>query len=106
MDIASVWSVMKWVLLVLLAGFVAQFGKSMAQYIMKKTRKVPPTASPAIPPAGLSSSSPPETTMPAVPSAPESASGGDAEKSMPPVMDKKLLKAMIKRKKKEAKAIK
>ena len=103
MDIASVWPVMKWVLLVLLAGFIAQFGKSMAQYLMKKTRKVPPTASPSIPPAGLQSSSPPETTMPVEPSAPSS----DVEKSMPPpVTDKKLIKAMTKQKKKEAKAIK
>lgn len=39
MELADVSSVMKWVLLVLLAGFVGQFGKTFAQHILRKIRK-------------------------------------------------------------------
>ena len=42
MDAVDIWSVMKWVLLVLLAGFIAQFGKSMAQSVLKKVGKEQP----------------------------------------------------------------
>lgn len=34
----SAWSVLKWVLIVLVAGFIGQFGKSLAQAVMKKIR--------------------------------------------------------------------
>ena len=39
MELADVSSVMKWVLLVLLAGFVGQFGKTFAQDLLRKIRK-------------------------------------------------------------------
>ena len=39
MELADVSSVMKWVLLVLLAGFVGQFGKTFAQHILRNIRK-------------------------------------------------------------------
>jgi hypothetical protein len=32
----STWSILKWVIIVLVAGFIGQFGKSMAQAIMAK----------------------------------------------------------------------
>jgi len=34
----EVWSVLKWVLVVLTAGFVGQFGKSLALYFIKRRR--------------------------------------------------------------------
>lgn len=34
----SAWSILKWVIIVLIAGFIGQFGKSMAQAILKKIR--------------------------------------------------------------------
>ena len=39
MELAEVSSVMKWVLLILLAGFVGQFGKTFAQYLLRKIRE-------------------------------------------------------------------
>ena len=39
MELAEVSSVMKWVLLILLAGFVGQFGKTFAQHLLRKVRK-------------------------------------------------------------------
>jgi hypothetical protein len=41
MDIAT-WDILKWVLLVLLAGFIGQFGKSFAQAVMAGIRKKKP----------------------------------------------------------------
>lgn len=40
MDITdgTLWTVMKWVLLVLAAGFIGQFGKALAEGIMRKIR--------------------------------------------------------------------
>jgi len=37
-DSISKWSVLKWVILVLIAGFIGQFGKMMAQAITGKIR--------------------------------------------------------------------
>jgi hypothetical protein len=34
----STWSVLKWIIIVLVAGFIGQFGKSMAQTIIAKIR--------------------------------------------------------------------
>jgi hypothetical protein len=36
LDYISKWSALKWVILVLIAGFIGQFGKMMAQAIIKK----------------------------------------------------------------------
>ncbi len=37
-DNISTWSILKWAVIVLVAGFIGQFGKSMAQAIMAKVR--------------------------------------------------------------------
>ncbi len=108
MDVLDIWSVMKWVLLVLLAGFVGQFGKTFAQQMMKRFRKEPkvPVGAeedpggklPAAPHAGV----PPRPDLPsAVPSAPPAPPAEPA----PPPADKKLIKALAKQKKKEGKAL-
>lgn len=34
------WNIIKWVLIVLLAGFIGQFGKSMAKYFMAKGKEL------------------------------------------------------------------
>lgn len=39
LDYISTWSVLKWVILVLLAGFIGQFGKIMAEAIIMKVRR-------------------------------------------------------------------
>ncbi|MFO7570820.1 MAG: hypothetical protein R6W75_13605 [Smithellaceae bacterium] len=38
LDYLSTWSVLKWILLVLIAGFIGQFGRMMAEAIVKKAR--------------------------------------------------------------------
>jgi hypothetical protein len=80
MELADVSSVMKWVLLVLLAGFVGQFGKTFAQHLLRKIRKekeAPAKESPADEKRMIR-----ETSV---------------------LTDKKLLKILAKQKKKEAK---
>ena len=82
MELADVSSVMKWVLLVLLAGFVGQFGKTFAQHILRKVRKekeAPAKESPADEKRMIR-----ETSV---------------------LTDKKLLKTLAKQKKKEAKRL-
>jgi hypothetical protein len=82
MELADVSSVMKWVLLVLLAGFVGQFGKTFAQQILRKIRKekeAPAKESPADEKRMIR-----ETSV---------------------LTDKKLLKTLAKQKKKEAKGL-
>lgn len=53
----STWSVLQWVLVVLAAGFIGQFGKSFAQFVMAKIKAVrsdprreDSAVSPAVPP--------------------------------------------------------
>jgi hypothetical protein len=38
----STWSILKWVIIVLVAGFIGQFGKSMAQAVMAKSHLTRP----------------------------------------------------------------
>lgn len=102
MEIESIWPVMKWVLLVLIAGFIAQFGKAMAQFIMKKAAKkktVTPDL-PAMPPAKVSPPVPPAVTTPM--DQPVAGSGPEKAVQTPP-QNKKQIKAMVKQQKKAAK---
>jgi hypothetical protein len=39
MDWQDVWLVLKWVLVALAAGFVGQFGKSLALFLLKRRRE-------------------------------------------------------------------
>lgn len=50
MDLASVETAVKWVLLVLLAGFIAQFGKRFADRLIEKRRKGKAGPSPPLAP--------------------------------------------------------
>ena len=102
----STWSVLKWIVLVLIAGFIGQFGRMAAEAIAAKIRarrgeketvpevsRVPSVSPPQANPSSTvpevfqePSASPPPATWPT---------------NAPP--DKKLLKALAKVKKKEAK---
>lgn len=117
------WSILQWILVVLAAGFIGQFGKSFAQFIMAKVNagrsagiktamltvpaergKMTPET-PSVPTGKRDLTPPPESSSdPArdVSSAKDIASG----QSAPPVMDKKALKAILKQQKKAGKASK
>jgi len=97
LEYISTWPVLKWVVLVLIAGFIGQFGRMMAEAIIARVRlrrvkqhQVPDDGKPReaptflhvdVPPAAL----PSKTAQPAE------------------VSDKKALKAMAKARKKETK---
>lgn len=87
------FQILKWVLIVLSAGFIGQFGKSLATYLMKKAR----ASKPANSSPGASTKLPEETKTgtPATSSAQWRESQDKA--------DKKASKALVKLKKKESK---
>ena len=108
------WSILQWVLVVLAAGFIGQFGKSFAQFIIAKVKarrspgktpttifvpaergKMTPETSP-LPTAKGDMPPPLENSYPAL-------DAGDAKKI---ITDKKALKAILKQQKKAAKASK
>jgi len=91
------YKVLFWVIIVLVAGFIGQFGKSSAKYIMERFRKKPPRpAEPERPPqvegGQKKDMSPPPVAAPSA----ESALSKDESK-----IRKKELKAELKRKKKQ-----
>jgi hypothetical protein len=95
LDYFSTWSALKWIILVLIAGFIGQFGKILAQTIIRKIQlarlkrqnpsviEIPPTEDYSV----LSDSSEQRAQSPAQ----------DARS------DKKALKILAKQSKKEAK---
>jgi len=88
LDYISTLSVLQWIVLVLIAGFIGQFGKMMAETItskirLRRVRKQPLSDVDA---------------KPSVLSSPPLAAAG--------TLDKKYLKALAKARKKEAKKIK
>jgi len=114
LDYISTWSVLKWVVLVLIAGFIGQFGRMMAEAIANKVRLRRAKKNPG--PAGrqepeeqkaLSAGAVRESGLSGpVQETPGLPAGVPAPDSVPqPVIlpDKKALKAMAKARKKEAK---
>jgi len=91
--------VLFWVIIVLVAGFIGQFGKSFAKYIMERFGKKPPrTVEPHLPSqveGGPKKEIPPQPDT--APSAESSLSKDESK------IRKKELKAELKRKKKENK---
>jgi len=89
----------KWVLIVLLAGFIGQFGKTLAKHLMEKARLKEKGFAPETPfitgRAGI------EDTPGVQKPSPTAISQGEQAKR-----DKKLAKTLAKQKKKEAKAFK
>ena len=109
MEFPDIWMVMKWVLLVLLAGFVGQFGKTYAQQVMKRFRKEPKQPLGAAEESGktLPATPPVDVRQPVV--MPGARSGEPLPPppagTAPPPADKKLMKSLAKQKKKEGKAL-
>jgi hypothetical protein len=115
MDDLQYWKIIKWVLIVLLAGFIGQFGKSLAKYIMEKTRakRAREESSPAPPSTSTDGALSGDTDHPALittPSQgnaavlPEDNRAADQAKEEAK-LKKKELKALAKHKKKEAKSL-
>ncbi len=107
MDLASIETAVKWVLLVLLAGFIAQFGKRFADRLIEKRRKSKAGPSPPLAPEAslLHRDEEPaaagKTGFAESPSLPreQEAAGERAEKTA-----KKAAKTQLKKEKKETKA--
>jgi hypothetical protein len=111
LDYISTWSILKWVALVLIAGFIGQFGKMLAQTVVDRVRRrraekqdLPETAKPK-----EVMVHPPDNNADAIRSI-SLLSGTSASVNYSPtqdastvVPDKKKLKAMAKVRKKEAK---
>jgi hypothetical protein len=93
------YKVLFWIIIVLVAGFIGQFGKSFAKYIMERFGKKPPrTAEPQRPPQVEGG---PKKDIPPPPiAAPSAESALPAEEGK---IRKKELKAELKRRKKEDK---
>lgn len=88
LDYISTWSVFQWIALVLIAGFIGQFGKMMAVAIANKIRLYRGRKQPL---------SDVDAKPSVLPSPPLAAAG---------IPDKKYLKVLAKARKKEAKKIK
>lgn len=96
-DYISTWSVLKWVILVLVAGFIGQFGKMMAESIMagiRRRRSERERSPDSMKKAEEASLSPVDVTQDDIKQKPFAASD---------IPDKKALKILAKARKKEAK---
>jgi hypothetical protein len=94
LDYISTWSVLKWIVLVLIVGFISQFGRMMAETIAKKIRLYRVRKQQLSETTSVVASDFPKPALPYLPPA-------KAE-----IPDKKLMKALAKARKKEAKKIK
>jgi hypothetical protein len=91
-----VWLVLKWILVVLGAGFIGQFGKAFATYLMRRTRERKEPEAPSLP------GTPPEAAGPQSP-AMQGKSFPAQPATEPPVRlkdEKKEKKALAKQQKK------
>jgi hypothetical protein len=64
-----VWLVLKWILVVLAAGFVGQFGKAFATYLMRRTRQPMEPSLQSLPEAGSKGALPESPALQQIPSA-------------------------------------
>jgi len=97
------WPIIKWVLIVLLAGFIGHFGKALAQSVIarmraKKTGAPPPSVQ--SPPADREKASP--NAGPPLPPGSES-TASSVSIGADQIPDKKMLKALAKQTKKALK---
>jgi hypothetical protein len=88
-----VWLVLKWILVVLAAGFVGQFGKAFATYLMRRTRQPMEPSLQGLPEAGSKGALPESPALQQIPSA------GQQE-------EKREMKAQAKQQKKALKGLK
>jgi hypothetical protein len=92
------WSVLKWIVLVLIAGFIGQFGKMMAEAVAKKVRQRRAGKS-QFPNEGIPSSGSTTSVVSDSLNTKSSSIMPDSAENL----DKKLIKVMAKARKKEAK---
>ncbi len=102
------WNIIKWVLIVLLAGFIGQFGKSLAKYFMAKGKvlkkdKGPDDTEQSVLQINNDNPADDPSAVNDNKSSPDLA--GDAAKERAK-QKKKALKALTKQKKKDAKQLK
>jgi hypothetical protein len=88
-----VWLVLKWILVVLAAGFVGQFGKAFATYLMRRTRQPGEPSLQSLPEAGS------KEALPESPALQQIRSAGLEE-------EKREMKAQAKQQKKALKSLK
>ena len=86
----STWQIVKWVLIVLVAAFIGQFGKTFAQYLMHRFRRGKTDAQPAV---AATSSAPADVAL--------TTNSGASEASLK--AQKKEAKVLLKAKKKDKK---
>lgn len=84
-----VWLVLKWILVVLAAGFVGQFGKAFATYLMRRTRQPMEPSLQSLPEAGSKGALPESPALQQIPSA-----GREEEKKEMKVQAKQQKKAL------------
>jgi len=84
-----VWLVLKWILVVLAAGFVGQFGKAFATYLMRRTRQPMEPSLQSLPKAGSKGALPESPALQQAPSA-----GQEEEKREMKVQAKQQKKAL------------
>jgi hypothetical protein len=89
----STWSILKWVIIVLVAGFIGQFGKTIAQAVMRKIR-----------PKKIEESDSPPANISGIQASPMDTAPNKDNKSTF-LSDKKRLKTISKQQKKAAKLI-
>ncbi|HAR96407.1 MAG TPA: hypothetical protein DCR97_10665 [Deltaproteobacteria bacterium] len=87
--------VIKWILIVLVAGFIGQFGRSLATYLIKRARGAKADDRPDV----ITEAEAPKGPKDAAPSTPLIPEGP----RLPDKAEKKAFKALIKMKKKENK---
>jgi hypothetical protein len=101
------WKIVKWVIIVLLAGFIGQFGKSLAKYFMTKGKDLKKGNPPEnIEQTVLQTNS--DSRADNLPAGKESKSYADSDKNVAKEKakeEKKSLKALAKQKKKAAKQL-
>ena len=102
-----VWLILKWALVVLAAGFIGQFGKAFASYIIRragegKQKETAPAVRQEVPPPAVRQ----EAGLPAEPRTAPVAASGDLMRDAGEQERKKALKAQQKAGKKAAKAVK
>jgi len=105
----SSWSVLKWIVLVLIAGFIGQFGRMAAEVIAEKIRagRGKKEIAPQVPiktQVQQQSSLDIPANTPGQQSSPDTPANIPGQQSLPDEMtDKKILKSMAKTRKKNAK---
>jgi hypothetical protein len=87
------WSILKWIIIVLIAGFIGQFGKTMAQAVMRKIQL-----------KKIRESNSPPTIVTEIP-APPAQTALTKNNESTSILDKKMLKTISKQQKKAAKRI-